>query len=283
MKQLIIIIMFVTINISFGQEYPKSLPKGGRIGGYEWTIEDYKKNAISDSILILKIKNTQVLKAEEIRTIGLNKNKVVFKKKQLEEANKNEQLNYETNILNINKIIEDRLTKTRQYRDEWVNYLIKEEENKILRQEQLKKGEIAREEEEKRNQEEGIRKWKEEKDEYNKLFPEKYKIWKAKYVKIISLIEINVKTCEFIQKKHTYTNRIGQKLYNPDNFNKQERIEYNKNIKLMRSRLDEIGILEAEDDRKLYFYYMDTTPTKDGAKSFRYSNFANSVTEFYNE
>ncbi len=282
MKLSFLFITLISLNISFGQEYPKSMPNGGRIGGYEWKIEDYKKNAISDSITIVKSKNQQIANAENIKTTELNNNKNNLKKQKLEDANKIVQLNYETNITNINKVFDTKLAKTIQYRDEWVNYLIKKEENKILKQEQIKKEDLAREEEEIKK-EEGIRKWKEEKDEYDKLFPEKYKIWKAKYVQIISLIENNVKACELIQKKHTYTNKIGQKLYNPDNFNKQERIEYNKNIKLMRSRLSEIGTLESEDDRRLYLHYMDITPTEEGSKSFRFSNFANSVTELYNE
>lgn len=106
-----------------------------------------------------------------------------------------------------------------------------------------------------------------------------YKTWKGKYIGLLQSAQTNVNSCNAIIKKHTYLNRIGQKLYDSDKFTKQEKISFNKNLDSLNEKLNQIGELESE--RKLLLYYNDKASNEDTLKSYNLSSYYNTTSRCY--
>jgi len=208
-------------------------------------------------------------------------------KKRFREQNeklKVQQEKYELKIKEITENLNRKIKDAQKYRDDWVTYLKAKEiatekakkerelkaENKRIQDE--KDAKIAQEnaEEEQKNRE---AEWK--------AMPTnlKYKQWKVKYEKALSLSQANVNKCEAIIKKHTFKNAFGQKKYDSSDFSQSEKKVFNQNLDLLKKQSDEIGSLESEE--KYYYYWNETVSIQKSTWSYRLSSYYNSKSKVY--
>lgn len=106
-----------------------------------------------------------------------------------------------------------------------------------------------------------------------------YKTWKTNYLTLLQSAQINVNTCTAIIKKHTYLNRLGQKIYDSDTFTKQEKLTFNKNLDSLNEKLMKIGDLE--DKRDFLTFYNNKVSTVEATRSYSLSSFYNSTSRSY--
>ncbi len=102
-----------------------------------------------------------------------------------------------------------------------------------------------------------------------------YKNWKTKYVGLLQSAQLNVNTCKAIIQKHTYLNRLGQKMYDSTTFTQQERTTFNKNLDSLSSKLGQISDLEYQSN--FYSYYNEKATINESAVSFNLSTFYNTT------
>ncbi|MCL9805708.1 hypothetical protein NAT51_09250 [Flavobacterium amniphilum] len=107
-----------------------------------------------------------------------------------------------------------------------------------------------------------------------------YKTWKAKYQSLQSSAQTNVNACENIIARHTYRNRLGEKLYDSSTFTTQEKASFNKNLDVLQKKLEEIKELE-QNYKELYAYYIDKASIDETVKSYNLSSFYNNTRRAY--
>lgn len=299
MKTIITLLALLMTVGSYSQEAPKSYSNGGDIRGAAWTIKDYQDNAKKDSLLAVKYYNNDLSQAEAIKPKEkpekikkkgwFAKNIVDIKENQRNENKKlkEQQEKYEQKIKKANAEFDGKIKKLQKYRDDWVAFLKAE---KIAEAKAEKKREMEAEKKRindakdakiaKIAKEKAEEKQKKHEAEW-KAMPTnpKYKQWKVKYEKVISLAQANVDKCEAIIKKHTFKNVFGQKRYNSSDFTESDKKIYNKNLDLLGKNHDEIGDLENE--KKYYFYWYDTVSMRKSTSSYRSSSYYNSKSKVY--
>lgn len=115
-----------------------------------------------------------------------------------------------------------------------------------------------------------------EKQEYlNMEFSIDYKVWKSKYINLLSSAQTNVNLCKTIISKHTFKNRFGEKLYDSAAFSSQEKATFNKNLDSLENKLQQIKDLE--QNKSFLNYYNDKASIEESTKSYNLSSFYNST------
>lgn len=261
MKIIILLIVFLSIHKSYSQVYQPSSPKFENNSVQNYSMKDYIEFARMDSIGIVKDKSRkieEITKKTNIEIDNNNKNGNLFNVRKTAEATNKLKSENGIAVSKMNDEADKQILEVAKNRDEWVKYLKPIEAEKIAKEEVLKK---LQEEKEK------------------KQFPEKYKIWKIKYLSLLKSAYVNVNTCNTIIKNHTYLNRFREKRYDSDTFTKQEKITFNKNLDALESKNK--SIRELEDNRDFYLYWNDLVTIKESVQSYNLSTFYNTTSRCY--
>lgn len=268
---LLITLMLVSINI-FSQEKPKSIPNDG--SKYDnWTINDYNNFVKNKSEECFgKTEYAIARKKSDLSLeIGLLNGKLSNKEINYKTYNKsiNElQTNYDNEVIEINKNCSDQLAKNIQYRDEWVSYLKAVEEQNLVeeeirnakhRQEEIetnKKEELEKAEKDQRDKiEEGLRIAK-----YNEIGKSiEYKNWKIKYFSIINAADANILIINNLEKKYSFRNNFGNKVFDPRSFTKQDIMTYNKNLDAIEKKLKAISELQKTENNESFLKFYENS------------------------
>lgn len=284
MKGTITLFALLLSLVSYSQEYPKSSPNGGRLGGGDWTINDYIVNAKEDSLSALKSYNYDLALYEYLKP---KEKPVENPKKRFKKQNdelKLQQEKYDLKVQEITDRFNRKINDIQKYRNDWVTYL----KAKAIATEKAKKereleAEKKRIEDEKNAEIAKIKAEEERKiriEEYKAMptNPE-YKAWVAKYEKAISIAQGNVDKCEAIIKKHTYKNAFGEKLYDSSDFTESEKKVFNQNLDLLGQQNEKIR--ELENEKKFYHYWNENVSIEKSASSYRLSSYHNSKNKAY--
>jgi len=278
-----ILAMLLTLCI-YSQEYPNSSPNGGRLGGGDWTINDYIINAKEDSLSALKSYKYDLALYEYLKP---KEKPVENPKRRLKKHNdelKIQQEKYNLKVQEITNRFDKKIRDIQKYREDWVTYL---KAKAIATEKAQKEREIKAEN--KRIQDEKdavIAKAKSEEErkkriEEYKAMPSnpEYKVWVAKYEQAISIAQGNIDKCEAIIKKHTYKNAFGEKLYDSSDFSETEKKVFNQNLDLLGKRNEEIG--ELENEKKFYHFWNENVSIEKSTSSYRLSSYFNSKNKAY--
>jgi|SRR5690606_12571499 len=284
MKVTITLLALLLTLSSYSQEYPKSSPNGGRLGGGDWTINDYIVNAKEDSLSALKSYNRNLALYEYLKP---KEKPVENPKKRFKKQNdelKLQQEKYDLKIQEITNEFNEKISRIQKYRNDWVTYL----KAKAIATEKAKKereleAEKKRIEDEKNAEIAKIKAEEERKiriEEYKAMptNPE-YKAWVAKYEKAISIAQENIDKCEAIIKKHTYKNAFGEKLYDSSDFTESEKKVFNQNLDLLGQQNEKIR--ELENEKKFYHYWNENVSIERSTSSYRLSSYHNSKNKAY--
>jgi len=106
-----------------------------------------------------------------------------------------------------------------------------------------------------------------------------YKVWKGKYLSLLQSAQVNISSCNAIIAKHTFRNMLGEKRYDSSNFSKQEKMTFNKNLDLLKEKLDKIG--ELAENRDFLSFYNDKASDEDAVKSYAISTYYNTTGRAY--
>lgn len=296
MKTIISLFSLLIFGGAYSQEYPDSMPNGGNIGGHTWTIQDYKENAKKDSLLAVRIYNSNISQAEylkpkeqpkELKEKGWFAKNIVDTKEDQREKNKKlkeQQEKYDLKIKEANEDLNRRIKDLQKYRNDWVEYrrseAIAKAKAKKERELEAEKKRVQDEKEAIIAQEKAEEEQKQREAEW-KAMPTnpQYKQWKVNYEKAITLAQSYVDKCESIIKKHTFRNAFGEKLYDSSDFTKAEKKIFNENLDLLGKKNDEIGNLEDED--KFYYYWNETVDMHKSTSSYRLSSYYNNKSKVY--
>ncbi len=71
-----------------------------------------------------------------------------------------------------------------------------------------------------------------------------YKNWKTKYLSIIKSADANKLIINNLEKKYSFRNNYGNKVWDPNSFSKQDKLNYNKNYEAIGKKLDDIRELQ---------------------------------------
>lgn len=104
-----------------------------------------------------------------------------------------------------------------------------------------------------------------------------YKAWKAKYQGLQASAQTNVNACKSIIAKHTYRNRLGEKLYETSTFSSQEKATFNKNLDVLNQKLNQLNDLTRGDYQEFYNYFLDKASIEESVRTSNLSTFYNST------
>lgn len=285
-NQFLILILIFKISIFYSQEYPKKMANGGRVGVKDWTINQYIEHAKTDSIWALNSKNRDVKESENMKTDKLLKiQEARLGKRKTEEENTKIIDSYESSLKVINTLFEKRLTDYRNYRDEWIKYLkaVKLEHDQYLAKEESdRKAEII--EKEKRDSIAQIESEKERIKYQNIGNTTEYKSWKIKYLAILKSADGNKLIINNIEIKHSFRNRLGNKVWDPKSLNKQEKLTYNNNLDAISKKLDAIKNLQEIEGNSSFLNYYENINLDDiikGDELWNLSSYYNNHEKLY--
>lgn len=108
---------------------------------------------------------------------------------------------------------------------------------------------------------------------------DEYKSWKAKYQQLQASAQTHIDACEAIIKKHTFRNVFDEKKYDSSDFTQQEKAIFNKNLDLLKSKLDQLEEMAA--DRDFSNHYYDQIPMNESTRVLNLSNYYNSTRKAY--
>lgn len=284
MKAIIILLALLFTVESYSQEYPKSSPNGGRLGGGSWTIKDYQDRGIEDSLFAVKSYKSDLDRAEYLKP---SEKPVENPKKRFKEQNeilKIQQEKYEQGIQEATENYNQKIKAAKKYRDDWITYLKAnaiakenaEKERKLKDEKQLLQEEIDA----RVLQQNAELERKKNIEEFKKMpYNPEYKTWNTKYEKAISLAQQNIDKCEAIIKKHTYKNAFGEKLYDSSTFTELEKNIFNQSLNQLEKYNREIG--ELENEKKFYHFWNENVSTEKSTSSYRFSSYFKSKNKAY--
>ena len=104
-----------------------------------------------------------------------------------------------------------------------------------------------------------------------------YKAWKAKYQGLQASAQGNVNACKGIIAKHTYRTRLGEKRYETSTFSSQEKATFNKNLDILKQKLNQLNDLTRGDYQEYYNYFLDKATIEESSRTYNLSTFYNST------
>ena len=109
-----------------------------------------------------------------------------------------------------------------------------------------------------------------------------YKNWKTKYLTIIKSADANILIINNLEKKYSFRNNYGNKVWDPNSFSKQDKLNYNKNYDAIGKKLDDIRELQKIGDNEKYLNYyensvisLQTNGTDKGIELYNLSQYYN--------
>lgn len=257
-------------------EKPKSLPNNGN--DVSWSIEDYD-NFVKDEVdncpnlLIVKKNEAQERLDKSINKLESDKyknelNKVSVDENEFNQSIKNLKNDYKKEIESLNDFCEKQIEKSTKYRDEWVTYLkVKPIYDDLVKQNNKAKLEI--EEQNRKNriefeESEKVKKYKIDEELSNAKTKEilnsvEYKNWKTKYLSIIKSADENILIINNLEKKYSFTNKLGYKVWDSNSLSKQDKLTYNNNYEAIGKKLDAIRELQKIGDNEKYLNYYENS------------------------
>lgn len=168
----------------------------------------------------------------------------------------------------MNDFCEKQIEKSTKYRDEWVTYLkVKPIYDDLVKQNNKAKLEI--EEQNRKNriefeESEKVKKYKIDEELSNAKTKEilnsvEYKNWKAKYLSIIKSADENILIINNLEKKYSFTNKLGYKVWDSNSLSKQDKLTYNNNYEAIGKKLDAIRELQKIGDNEKYLNYYENS------------------------
>lgn len=261
---LLVVILFLTANL-FSQEMPKSAPNNASERPYpKWKVDDYQyfinketylctSQAIREKYIqaILKLQKQEVINyAESIKKIY---NDSVYK-----------MIIDSTSILaSMEKKCTENLQKKIEYANEWIVYLkaLKEqEETEVAAVEQARIDKETKDAIERQARAKEQEKAAKLEEEYYIQLPKsiEYKKWKAKYLAMIKSADSNILVINNLEKKYSFRNKFGRRIWDPNALSKQDRITYNKNYNAIKNKIDAVEEYQKTGLNESYFdFYLN--------------------------
>lgn len=284
---------------------PSSLPNNG--SDVVWSIEDYDNFLKSETekcpnLLIKKKDEAQKKLDKAINKLKSDKysnelNKVSVDENEYKQSIKNLESEYQKQIENLKSFCIEQLEKYTKYRDEWVAYLKvkpiydnlseKNSRAKLEIDEQNRRNRLEFEEAEK------VKQNKIDQELSNKKTKEvlnsaEYKNWKEKYISIINLADANILVINNLEKKYSFTNNFGNKVWDANRFSKQDKLTYNNNYEAIGKKLDAVRELQKLGDNEKYLNYYEnsvisaqTNGSTKGVELYNLSQYYNNHEKLY--
>lgn len=254
----------------FSQIKPQSKPNNNKFSPIHWKIVDYENFIKNETALCSEqsIRNLHIL-----NIIRLQKQVVANYDESIKKSY-NDSIN--TAIKDsiairakLSKECEQNLQKKIEYANEWISYLT-EVEKQIQIQEVADKQakidneiRIAKENKEFKEQQE-LRK-KTDDDNYAAIGKSiECKNWKIKYLGIIKSADANKLIIINIEKKYSFRNIFGNRVWNAADVSKKDKLIYNKNYDIIKIKYDAAHKLEVENERFLNYYQNSTIDDNTG-------------------
>ncbi|GEM_PF-3092840 len=246
-----------------------------------FTLYDCAKKFDEDSLRILNSKIRELHRIHNFRDEQIQgyKNHRYDRKKEKELIAKAE-AKFDSELVKANYDFTLMLKNARENRNDGINYLNKKEEDEkalIAKIKEDEKNEILKKEKDLAI----AKKMAIEEEEKLKNFKNntKYIEWKSIYLSKIQKGKILMNKATQIRKKYIYTNRLGNKVFQIDNFSAQDKNSYLKTIEDLSDLLSSISELNYEYGSNYENYYNSVEVSYDhrATELFKISQFYNSA------